>query len=442
MGKDAGFNFYGGAREFSEYHGEAILHGPAETGKTISALWKLHLCALRHKNASLVVARKTLASTVGTVLQTYQNKVLGGHPEAWGIVPYGGEKPQWFDYTETGARIWVAGLDKSSKILSAEHDIIYVNQAEELELDDWETITTRTTGRAGNMPYAQTIGDANPTYPRHWMYNRDGLRLFYSRHEENPTLYDQTTGEITARGIITMGVLDKLTGVRKQRLRYGIKAQAEGAIYAEYDEGIHRIYRDKLPGDLRRFVAGVDWGYRHPGSIQLLGVTGEGIAYRIAEYYHAGRRDDWWLEKLLVLNDEFGIEAAACDPAQPAYIDKFKAAGINAVKGNNAVVPGINAVKKRLAERTLFIVRDSLRERDEELVEAKRCACLADEFPSYTWDGSDKERPVKVDDDGLDALRYAVMHLDGGGEPSAGLAPESLPRDTFTRRADWHRTRH
>ena len=74
----ADFTFYGGAREFVRYKGsEAILHGPAETGKTISTLTFLHLCALKYPKASIVICRKTLTSTYGSVLQTYQNKVLG-----------------------------------------------------------------------------------------------------------------------------------------------------------------------------------------------------------------------------------------------------------------------------------------------------------------------------------------------------------------------------
>ena len=55
------FTFYGAAKEFVSFKGaEAVIHGPAETGKTISALWKLHLCALKYPNASLVISRKIL----------------------------------------------------------------------------------------------------------------------------------------------------------------------------------------------------------------------------------------------------------------------------------------------------------------------------------------------------------------------------------------------
>ena len=414
---DLAFTFYGGAREFARYHGpEALLHGPAETGKTYSALWKVHLCALKYPRASLVILRKTQASAYSTVLQTYQNKVLGG-PEgasAAKITIYGGEKPEWFDYP-SGARVWAAGLDKAGKVLSAEHDVIYVNQAEELTLEDWETLTTRTTGRAGNMPYSQTIGDCNPTYPQHWMYNRPSLRMFYSKHTENPALYDQVTGAITAQGQRTMAVLDALTGVRRDRLRDGKAAQAEGAVYDEWNEAEHLIHADKVP-PLFRFVAAQDWGYTNPGVLGVFGVDNDGRMYLVAQIYRTHKGIDWWKAKALALQQEFGrFERVACDPAEPAFIAEYRAAGLNAVPADNAVRVGIDAVKRRLAKAgdgkpRLFVVRDSQREVDQELVAARLPHAVEHEFPAYVWESKGtKEQPVKENDHGMDMVRYAVM---------------------------------
>lgn len=412
------FTFYGGAKEFAAYHGpEAIIHGPAETGKSISALWKLHLCALKYPDASIVIARKTLASAYATILQMYRQKVLGD-PAAWGIEVYGGEKPEWFDYP-TGARIWITGLDKSSKILSAEHDLCYVNQVEELALGEWETLTTRTTGRAGNMPYSQTIGDCNPAWPTHWIYNRSSLRLFHSRHTENPTLFDQETGEITAQGRLTMAVLEALTGLRRTRLLEGKAARAEGVIYEVWAEGVHLIYADDVP-ELRRYIAGQDWGYTHPGVLGVWGLDNDGRMYLVAQVYRTKKTIDWWIEQGQMLDEEFNIEAFVCDPSEPAYIEQFQQAGLNAVAGFNPVRPGINAVQERLSaagdgKPRLFIVRDSLRQPDVALQSEKRPHAVEQEFPGYVWaDKKAREQPVKEFDDGLDMTRYAVAYVDGG----------------------------
>ena len=409
------FTFYGGAAEFAKYHGpEALLHGPAETGKTFSALWKLHLCALKYPNASLVIARKTQTSIYGTVLRTFTQKVLGDQAR---VEPFGGSKPEWFDYPN-GARIWIAGLDKPGKVLSAEHDLVYVNQTEELELADWETLTTRTTGRAGHMPYSQTIGDANPSYPSHWMYQRPSLRMFYSKHEENPLLFDPITHEITTQGTRTMAVLDALTGVRKERLRYGKPAQAEGAVYDEWDASVHLIYVDAMPR-CTRFIASQDWGYTNPGALGVWAIDNDGGMYLVAQVYQTGRTIDWWKATALELQTEYGrFEAVACDPAEPAYIDAYREAGLSAQPADNAVLPGIDAVKQRLADKRLFVVRDSLRHVDESLAESRKPHSVEDEFPMYVWsDRIGKEQPMKVDDHGMDMVRYAVALVDNGLHP-------------------------
>jgi hypothetical protein len=403
-----GFTPYGAAREFFTYKGaEALLHGPAETGKTIAALYKLHVCACKYPKASIVIARKTLSSAIGTVLQTFINKVLD---KAAPVEIYGGSKPEWFDY-KNGSRIWVAGLDKSSKILSAEHDIIYVNQAEELILDDWETLTTRTTGRAGNMPYSQTIGDVNPSYPGHWIYHRPSLRLFYSVHIDNPTLYDGN-GNITEQGRRTMAVLEALTGARRLRLLEGKPAQAEGVIYDEWDESRHLVYADKKP-ELVRFVGAQDWGYNHPGVLGVWGLNNDGDMYLTAQIFRTQKTIDWWTDRAVELQNEFNLETVACDPSQPAYIAQYRRAGVMATEANNDVLVGINSVKQRLAQNRLFVVRDSIRYIDQELKDAHRPYRVEDEFPSYVWaDSKGKETPVKSLDDGMDMTRYAVMYVD------------------------------
>ena len=195
--QEAHYTPWGQCLEFTRCKdGEAVIAGPAETGKTLAALFKLHICACKYPDASIVMARKQLTDTYPSVVKMFQDKVLDEHAPC---VVYGGEKPQWFQYFN-GSRIWVAGLDKAGKVLSAEHDIIYINQAEELTLGDWETLTTRTTGRAGHMPYSQTIGDCNPAGERHWIVKRANeglLTLFKSTHRDNPTLFNPYTGEIT-----------------------------------------------------------------------------------------------------------------------------------------------------------------------------------------------------------------------------------------------------
>ena len=67
---------------------EMILSGPADTGKTLGLLYKLHILACKHAGASIVICRKQMSDTYCTVLQTFQNKVLheGAPVEVYGLV--------------------------------------------------------------------------------------------------------------------------------------------------------------------------------------------------------------------------------------------------------------------------------------------------------------------------------------------------------------------
>ncbi|MBK7424786.1 MAG: hypothetical protein IPJ48_17835 [Propionivibrio sp.] len=139
---------HGGALEFwqAKDH-EIILSGPYETGKTFAALYKLHALLSLYKNASALMVRKTYRSLRTSAMATYERKVLvvpPSHPKS-AIKPYGGEAPDFYQYPN-GSRLNVGGMDNADKFLSAEFDFIYVNQAEELFLDDWEKLAGRATG--------------------------------------------------------------------------------------------------------------------------------------------------------------------------------------------------------------------------------------------------------------------------------------------------------
>jgi len=390
---------------------EVLLIGPAETGKTLAWLWKLHRIACKYERASIVLARKTLTSTYSTVLQSFQEMILERHfgEENSPVYQYGGEnRPSRFIYPNRSS-IWVAGLDKSTKVLSAQHDLIYVNQVEELELDDWEVLTTRTTGRAGHIRYPQTVGDANPSYPRHWMYTREGITRLFSWHKDNPNLWDGENW--TEQGERTRAQLQKLTGVRFQRLFEGKAAQAEGVVYEQYNEARHRVYEKDLP-PMQRYVGGQDWGYTNPGFLGVFGIGWDGHVYLVAQVYRTGEGIQWWAERARELNEEFHMESVQCDPAQPAYIAEYVKAGIRAESAFNDVLPGITNVQERLDQDRLFFVRDNLRHADPELERDHLPMCIEDELPAYVWADNKKDTPVKENDHGLDGLRYACSRID------------------------------
>jgi hypothetical protein len=243
---------------------EVVLAGPRDTGKTIGILWKLDMIARNFPGVSIVIARRVQRDLWSTVIKSYQENILRGDPS---VRVYGGETPSRFIYPR-GAVIWTAGMDKGSKVLSAEHDIIYVNQLEETAVMEWEDIIGATTGRAGHYPHPQAIGDCNPGPPSHWIRQRARaglLHMFSTTHRDNPELYNPVTGQITAEGKRRIGRLDRYTGARKKRYRYGLWAAPEGSVYGNIFEGLleddkygrHLVHSFEIPRHWPRAV-GID----------------------------------------------------------------------------------------------------------------------------------------------------------------------------------------
>lgn len=427
-GVSASYHFYGGHRKFieamSSAYREVILSGPAETGKTVTTLSWLHRMACTHRNLQIAVLRKTYASMPGSVIKTYEEKVLGdNHPVV--KAKYGGERPEFYPYP-TGSRIWIGGLDNPNRALSSERDIIYVNQTEELELADWETMVTRSTGRAGHLPRGYLIGDCNPGPPTHWILSRERaghLLRVNTLHADNPSLYDQRTGEITPRGIETMQRLRTLTGYRRARYLDGLWQQAEGVVYdtwsnpgnvteqAEYAHDGGDVFwcvddgysAGSAPDNGGKDESGMFVGDAHPLVILFCQRRGDGGFNVFDEYYVCQKLPEHVFDLILTGNDD--------TPARPYRAPEYAAHG-----------PGSAALRGRLHERGIpaHFAKCSVKEGIDEMRSAlkadvngyrrilvhPRCKYLCSEMTTYAYDPNNSDVPVKAFDHGPDAVRY------------------------------------
>jgi PBSX family phage terminase large subunit len=371
---------------------EAIIVGPAETGKTFGALTKLNALCWKYPGVQAAIVRKTYKSTVSSVVQTFTKKIIlpGSN-----ITPYGGERPDWFDYPN-GSRIWIGGMDSPDKVLSSERDFIYVNQAEELQLQDWETLTTRCTGRAGNSPYAQLFGDANPSTTLHWIRQRanaENLTYIRSVHKDNPLLFDDD-GNLTDQGRLTITTLQSLTGVRRKRLYEGEWATAEGAVYDMFSTQDHVKERDLA--EFREFGLAMDEGYTNPAVILLIGIDSDGRWHVISEFYQRGVLQRDVVDYAVKLTEQYGVSVAAVDAAAAGLIAELQDNNVPAEKAKGRVQDGIYAIQDRLK------IQPDGRPR---LTISPECINVINEFESYIWK-PEKDEPVKENDHAMDALRY------------------------------------
>ncbi len=423
---EKGARFYGAAREFWAYKGsEAILDGPYETGKTFAALTKLHALLCKYPHSRALMVRKTYKSLVQSAVVTYETKVLPFKPDdrRSAILKYGGERPDFYIYPN-GSRLVVGGLDNAGKVLSAEYDFIYVNQAEELSLDDWEKLTGRATGRAGNAPYTQVMGDCNPDVPTHWIKNRKNIRLFQQRHEHNPRLYDQPTGKLTEHGQRTLSILDALTGLRYKRGRLGLWVSAEGQVYDTFDPQVHVIDPFPIPPEWTRYRV-IDFGYTNPFVCQWWAQDHDKRLYLYREIYMTHRTVRVHAEQIKRLSgsERYAATISDHDAEDRATLEEN---GIKTVPAKKDISSGIQSVQDRLKDQGdgkpgLYLFRDCLVEADSSLYREypgdTQPVCTEQEFGSYVWpDGKDgkpnKEIPVDAYNHGMDCVRYLSKYQD------------------------------
>ncbi len=187
-------------------------------------------------------------------------------------------------------------------------------------------------------------------------------------------------------------------------------------MYDGFDESIHLIDPFPIPEDWR-VIRAVDFGYTNPFVCQWWAIDHDGRMYLYREIYmtrrtvrvHAGQIHD---------NTDRTIEATVTDhdAEDRATLEENR---IYTDMADKRVMPGIQAVQERLkvqgdGKPRLFVMRGALVERDWRLEDEKRPISTLEEFSAYVWnDKVTKDEPTKVDDHGMDAMRYAVMYLDG-----------------------------
>jgi phage terminase large subunit len=435
----------GAARSvFSARDPEVVLSGPAGTGKSRSALEKVHLALLKHAGSRGLMLRKTRRSLTESGMVTYADKVV--HPldgVRWV------SSVQQYQYPN-GSILAVAGMDKAAKVMSSEWDIIYVQECTELSEAEWEALTTRL--RNGKMPYQQLIGDCNPDAPTHWLRLRidaGKTRELPSVHEDNPVLFEPS-GLPTAEGSRYIATLDALSGVRHARLRLGLWVSAEGMVYegswersrnliergSVTNRSYNALYGDcGIPREWSRYIS-VDFGYTNPFVAQFWAQDSDGRLYLYRELYRSQTLVEdharaimhfagWHLD-----GGRLSPTGKSSDPLPRAIICDHDAEGRATLErhlgwyttpAEKAISDGIQAVAARMkpagdGKPRLFVLQSSLVERDPILAEHKLPCSMVEEIEGYVWDtrgGRAKgEEPVDENNHGMDAMRYAVATLD------------------------------
>lgn len=241
---------------------------------------------------------------------------------------------------------------------------------------------------------SRILADTNPDHPKHWLKTdyidkADGKRIlaynfqifdnsFLSKQYIEDTIQTTPSGSMTERGI------------------YGRWTAGEGVVYSDFDSNKHYIKRDDVPTDkIQRYICGVDWGYRHYGSMVVIGIDDKENYYLLEENAYQDLHIDQWVGIAKRIAEDYGMRIPFyCDSARPEYVDTLHFAGLNAHNGNKAKVPGITEVARLIKSDKFYAVDDLSK--------------FSEEINQYVWSKNGDE-PEKVNDDVLDAIRYAIF---------------------------------
>lgn len=388
---------------------EILIEGPVRTGKTRAILEKCYICAEKYPGCRILWVRKTKESIAESALQTFEDHVL---PEGHYLLDGGSRsrKPKYV--LRNGSEIVIGGMDKASKILSSEYDIICAFEATELDENDWEILSTRNNN--GVMPYNQCLADCNPAHPEHWLNIKalkQSIKRIPTTLKDNPKFYNEAAKDWTVEGYKLLSRLERLTGPRQQRLVGGLWVAYEGMVYDTWDQNVYVTEDDGFVPDI--VVAGVDKGYPNPSTIIVIGADANGKVRALDEFFDAKVLQGQLIQEGNELQKIYDIDAFLVDPSCADLIEEMRLGDLPAIGANNSVAAGIDTVAGYLC-----ILEDDL----PHLTVSPKCVNLIREFSSYRWkDKSVKEVPVKEADHALDALRYGIMYLHRILESSAAV---------------------
>ena len=390
-----------------------LLTGSAGGGKSRVAAEKLHGFCLRYPGSTALMLRKARESmTNSTVIFVDRKIITGSDPR----VRHMSSKSR-FEYANSSVLTYGGMFDDKQReqIRSIGQDgsvdIVWMEEANRFTEDDFNEIRARMRGKAA--PWTQIVLSCNPDAPTHWIYKRlierGEATVYYSGALDNP--YNPPA---------YIESLKSLTGVLGMRLRDGKWVQAEGAVYEDYDPSLHVVDPFDIPADWRRMRV-VDFGYTNPFVCQWWAFDGDGRMYLYREVYMSQRTVRAHSEQITRLSQGERTERTVADhdAEDRATLQENK---ISTEAATKDISPGIQKVAARLksagdGKPRLFILRGCTVETDWRMEETKRPTSTEEEFPGYVWpksaDGKTvKETPVKDNDHGMDAMRYAVMYAD------------------------------
>ena len=346
-----------------------INQGGSRSSKTYSLCQLLTVWCLQNPNKVVSIVRKTFPALRATVMRDFFEVLKdlnlyekSSHNMSENIYRF-----------PNGSLVEFFSIDDEQKVRGRKRDIGWCNEANELWFEDFQQLNMRTEYKL--------IFDYNPSDSSSWLYElpKDESVLIKSTYKDNPFLPESIKRQIED--------LKRTDEALYQIYALGEKAISKTNIFNTWD------FIPKRPERFTNFVYGLDFGYNHPTALMRV-YWCDGDIYIEPVIYESYLTTSELIERFKQLNIEQTVDILA-DYSRPEIIAEMQNAGFNVNNANKNVKSGINAVKT---------FKVWCQEDDN----------LKKEYNNYKWKkvgDNITDEPVKLYDDAMDAVRYAVMFI-------------------------------
>lgn len=355
--------------------------GGSRSSKTHSILQYIIIYSFKNTGKTITIARKTFPSlrlgAMRELLQMLKDYEIYKEEHH--------NKTNNF-YTLNSNTIQFISIDQSIKLRGLKHDLIFIDEVNEITKEEADQLFMRTTGTI--------IMAQNPSDALHWSLryqsNPDCLHL-HSTYKDNPFLEQSIINQIESY---------KDTDEDQWSVYgLGLPAKNNELVYTSYefwnseDELYEVDSEGKKHPKFEDVILGADWGWNHPSAIIKAWVDTNRQRVWVKELIHESYlTTDDLIKKMLDLKIDKEMRMFG-DSAEPKTIESIKRAGFDISDSIKDVKPGIDCVKSY----KLYIHSNSIK--------------IQEELKRYKWKmrGEVKtDEPIKLFDDALCALRYAL----------------------------------
>jgi phage terminase large subunit len=347
------------------------LRGGTRSGKTYNTCIYWVSEYLEVKGQTLTIARQTMPALRASAMRDFFDVL-----DTFGLYDERSHNKTSNEYELNGNLIEFVGLQESRRVRGRKRDDLFLNEANETDLESFRQLALRTRNRI--------VLDYNPSETHGWIYDdvetRDDCDLFVTNYQDNPFL--------------EKAIVDEIERLKDADPDYW-KVYGLGEI-ANVSHIIYTHWRDasQMP-EGGQTVYGLDFGYNNPTALIEVKLYDNTLYWRELLYQSKLTNNDL-IERLKEFPELKGRTIVA-DSAEPNRIEEIARAGYKIEPANKAVKDGIDFVKAR----PLRIDADSPN--------------LHREIKRYAWKkdkaGTILDEPVKFDDHLLDAARYASYSL-------------------------------